>query len=178
MRSKIVSLEKKSMIVSVSSFCLSDRMKKILSAVHWSRVVWSLELLDDIELVALNDPFITTKHMVCFFPLTWFQYWIGSFHYMTQFRGYDRFGFGKPINWLFWLIAEDLSLESEFEQRNWLLFVFDCCRLICSSMIVFTVKGNTMNSRLRMRRPFSIRYNYRMVIFSECMMIGSSSNDE
>ncbi|CAN7044987.1 unnamed protein product [Brassica rapa subsp. trilocularis] len=34
-------------------------------------------------------------------------------------------------------------------------------------MIVFTVKGNTMNSRLRMRRPFSIRYNYRMVIFSE-----------
>ncbi|KAH0853516.1 hypothetical protein HID58_093128, partial [Brassica napus] len=28
---------------------------------------WSLELLDDIELVALNDPFITTKHMTYMF---------------------------------------------------------------------------------------------------------------
>ena len=48
----------------------------------------------------VNDPFITTEHMVCFFPLTSFQYWIGSFHYVIQFSGYDRFDFvwfEKPI---------------------------------------------------------------------------------
>ena len=68
------------------------------------------------------------------------------------------------INWLFWLIAEDLSLKSEFEQHNWLLSVFDC--LIVWLLQTYMFKYDSVHSRrkyhelkVKDERPFGIRYN-------------------
>lgn len=82
---------------------------------------------DDVELVAVNDPFITTDYMVS-----------------ICFRG-------CVYNWIYVSV-----FGFEVWTRLVICVVMFVFRPTCSSMTPFTARGSTMSSRSRTPRPFSL----------------------
>jgi len=112
---------------------------------------------DDVELVAVNDPFITTEYMVRFFfssILVRIWIWVNSFIWIfvnihdgvccLSYRSENLLCCILLLCWFsvnsFWLIVYMVSI---------------CCRHTCLSMTVFTVSGSTMSLRWRMTKLFS-----------------------
>lgn len=103
---------------------------------------------DDIELVAVNDPFITTDYMVhlqiCF--------WISA----SMFLWFILCWCWLNEAWFRWFgcVYVSFVLDLSFSLNCNFTVVYD--RPTCSSMIVYTDSGSTMISRLRTARLFSL----------------------